>query len=169
VRSGERIKPVIPATAWIADTARVCGHVTLGEHVSVWFGAVIRAEDEAVTVGENTNVQDGAVLHVSRGFPCVVGANVTIGHQAIVHGCTVEDGVLIGMGAIVLDGATIGRGAIVAAGTLVPPGMVVPPETLVLGVPAKIIGPLDEQKRQLAQRGVDNYVHHKEAYRQGVY
>jgi carbonic anhydrase/acetyltransferase-like protein (isoleucine patch superfamily) len=114
-------------------------------------------------------VQDGAVLHVSQGFPCVVGANVTIGHQAIVHGCTVEDGVLIGMGAIVLDGAVIGRGAIVAAGTVVPPGMKVPPEALVLGVPAKIMGPLDESKRPLAQRGVDNYVHHKEAYRQGIY
>ena len=167
--SGECVKPTIPETAWVADTARVRGRVTLGEHVSVWFGAVIRAEDEAVTVGNNTNVQDGAVLHVSQGFPCVVGANVTIGHQAIVHGCTVEDGVLIGMGAIVLDGAVIGQGAIVGAGTVVPPGMVVPPQTLVLGVPAKIIGPLDEAKQQLAQRGVDNYVHHKEAYRQGIF
>ena len=169
MKNVETIKPIIPDTAWIADTARVRGNVTLGEHVSVWFGAVIRAEDEPVTVGDNTNIQDGAVLHISVGFPCQVGANVTIGHQAIVHGCTVEDGVLIGMGAIVLDGAVIGRGAIVAAGALVPPGMVVPPETMVVGVPAKNLGPLNEAKKRLAQQGVDNYVHHKEAYRRGVY
>jgi carbonic anhydrase/acetyltransferase-like protein (isoleucine patch superfamily) len=169
VEKAERIRPVIPQAAWIADTARVHGFVTLGEHVSVWFGAVIRAEVEAVTVGDNTNVQDGAVLHVSQGFPCVVGANVTIGHQAIIHGCTIEDGVLIGMGAIVLDGAVIERGAIVAAGTVVPPGMVVPAESLALGLPAKIVGPLGEARQQLAQRGVDNYLHHKEAYRRGIY
>ncbi len=165
----ESIKPTIPKTAWLADTARVRGRVTLGEHVSVWFGAVIRAEDEPVVVGDNSNIQDGALLHISQGFPCHVGANVTIGHQAIVHGCTVEDGVLIGMGAIVLDGAVIGRGAIVAAGAVVPPGMIVPPETMVVGVPAKVIGPLDEAKKQLAQRGVKNYMHHKEAYRRGKY
>ena len=165
----ESIKPIIPPTAWLADTARVRGRVTLGEHVSVWFGAVIRAEDEPVTVGDNSNIQDGALLHISQGFPCHVGANVTIGHQAIVHGCTVEDGVLIGMGAIVLDGAVIGRGAIVAAGAVVPPGMIVPPETMAVGVPAKVIGPLDEAKKRLAQRGVENYMHHKEAYRRGEY
>lgn len=169
MESGEKIRPIIPETAWIADTAQVRGRVTLGQHVSVWFGAVIRAEDESVTVGDNTNIQDGALLHISQGFPCKVGANVTIGHQAIIHGCTVEDGVLIGMGAIVLDGAVIGRGAIVAAGALVPPGMVVPPETMVVGVPAKNVGHLDEAKKQLAQRGVDNYLHHKEAYRRGEY
>jgi carbonic anhydrase/acetyltransferase-like protein (isoleucine patch superfamily) len=106
---------------------------------------------------------------ITRKLVHVAGQGPAQGHQAIVHGCTVEDGVLIGMGAIVLDGAVIGQGAIVAAGTLVPPGMVVPPQTLAMGVPAKIMGPLDEAKRQLAQRGVDNYVHHKEAYRQGIY
>ena len=165
----ESIKPIIPPTAWLADTAQVRGRVTLGEHVSVWFGAVIRAEAEPVVVGANSNIQDGALLHISQGFPCHVGANVTIGHQAIVHGCTVEDGVLIGMGAIVLDGAVIGRSAIVAAGAVVPPGMIVPPETMVVGVPAKVIGPLDEAKKQLAQRSVKNYMHHKEAYRRGKY
>jgi carbonic anhydrase/acetyltransferase-like protein (isoleucine patch superfamily) len=163
------IKPTIPPTAWIADTASVHGRVTLGEHVSVWFNATIRAEDEPVTVGDRTNIQDGAVLHISKGFPCVVGSDVTIGHQAIVHGCTVEDDVLIGMGAIVLDGAHIGRGSIVGAGALVPPGMQVPPGMMVMGVPAKIIGEVKEGQRPLAQLGVQNYLHHKEAYRRGEY
>ena len=92
------VRPTIPDTAWIADTATVRGDVTLGEHVSVWFAAVIRGDEAPVSVGDNSNVQDGAVLHVSAGFPCVVGANVTIGHGAIVHGCRVDDGALIGMG-----------------------------------------------------------------------
>ena len=104
------IAPIIPDTAWIADTATVRGDVTLGEDVSVWFGAVLRGDEAPITVGDRTNVQDGAVLHVSAGFPCIVGADVTIGHGAVVHGCTVEDGALIGIRAVVLDGAVIGAG-----------------------------------------------------------
>ncbi len=165
----EKIVPTVPETAWIADTARVRGDVTLGEHVSVWFSAVIRGDEAPVQVGDRTNIQDGAILHVSIGFPCVVGNDVTIGHSAIVHGCTVEDGVLIGMGSIVLDGARVGKGAIVGAGAVVPPGMQVPPETLVLGIPAKVIGPLDEQKKQAGQHAVNNYLKRKEAYREGKY
>lgn len=161
--------PIIPKSAWVAETATVRGDVMLGEDVSVWFSAVIRGDEEPIRVGARSNVQDGAVLHVSADFPCVVGESVTIGHNAIVHGCTVEDGALIGMGATVLDGAVIGRGALVGAGALVPPGMVVPPEVLVLGVPAKVIGPLSEKQRGTGQTAVSNYVKRKEAYRRGEF
>ncbi|MCL4266600.1 MAG: gamma carbonic anhydrase family protein [Anaerolineae bacterium] len=164
-----KISPTIATSAWVADTAVVRGHVTLAENVSVWFGAVLRGDEEPITVGENSNIQDGAVLHVSAGFPCVVGRNVTIGHRAIVHGCTVEDGALVGMGAIVLDGAHIGAGAMVAAGAVVSPGMQVPPGKLVLGVPARIFGPLSASQRELGPRAVQNYVARKEAYRTGQY
>jgi carbonic anhydrase/acetyltransferase-like protein (isoleucine patch superfamily) len=163
------IEPIISPSAWIADTATVRGNVTLGEEVSVWFSAVIRGDEAPVTVGDRTNVQDGAILHVSCGFPCVVGSDVTIGHGAIVHGCTVEDGALIAMHATVLDGATIGAGAMVGAGAVVPPGMQVPPGTLALGVPAKIVGPLDEAKRAYLKLAAASYVARKEEYRNGKY
>ncbi len=162
-------EPTIPETCWIADTATVRGKVTLGENVSVWFGAVIRGDEDLVAIGTGSNVQDGAVLHVTAGFPCHVGSNVTIGHRAIVHGCTIKDGALIGMGAIVLDGATIGMGAMVGAGAVVPPGMVVPAGTLALGVPAKVVGVLNERQQQMAQIAAAHYVERKEEYRNGKY
>ncbi len=165
----KKIVPIIPDTAWIADTATVRGNVTLGEDVSVWFGAVLRGDEAPIIVGNESNVQDGAVLHVSADFPCKVGNRVTIGHRAIVHGCTIEDNVLIGMGAIVLDGAHVGAGAVIGAGALVAPGMEVPPYSLVLGVPAKVRGELDAQKRQMNETAVNNYLARKEAYRQGIY
>lgn len=167
--NNHKISPIIPETAWVADTAVVRGRVALGEHVSIWFGAVLRGDDEPITIGDNSNVQDGAVLHVSEGYPCVVGRNVTIGHRAIVHGCTVEDGALIGMGAIVLDGAHIGAGAMIAAGAVVSPGMDVPPGKLVLGVPARLFGPLSPSQKELGPRAVRNYIARKEAYRAGDY
>ncbi|NKQ36104.1 MAG: gamma carbonic anhydrase family protein [Chloroflexi bacterium] len=164
-----QITPVIPKTAWVADTAVIRGNVTLGEDVSIWFGAALRGDEAPIRVGAQSNVQDGAVLHVSNGFPCVVGRRVTIGHRAIVHGCTVEDGALIGMGAIVLDGARVGAGAVVAAGAVVSPGMDIPPGTLVLGVPARVFGPLNEKQKQMGETAVANYLANKEAYRQGKF
>lgn len=164
-----KIEPTIPATAWIAPTATVRGKVTLGEHVSVWYGAVIRGDEAEVRVGNGSNIQDTAVLHVSSGFPCIVGDNVTVGHGAIVHGCTVEDGALIGMRATVLDGAVIGAGAMVGAGPVVPPGMVVPPHTLVMGIPAKVMGELNERQRAMTLLAPAHYVERKEEYRDGTY
>ncbi len=160
-------RPSLPPSAWIADTATVRGDVTLGEDVSVWFGAVLRGDEAPITVGDRTNIQDGAVLHVSAGFPCVVGCEVTIGHGAVVHGCTVEDGALIGIRATVLDGAVIGEGAVVGAGAVVPPGMHLPPGMLALGVPAKVVGPLTDAQRSAGPRAVGNYMIRKEAYREG--
>ncbi|RMH00386.1 MAG: gamma carbonic anhydrase family protein [Chloroflexi bacterium] len=165
----ERVRPFIPKTAWIADTARVRGNVRLGEHVSVWFGAVIRGDEAPIEVGDETNVQDGAILHVSAGFPCTIGRRVTIGHGAVVHGCVVEDGALIGMRATVLDGARVGAGAMVGAGAVVPPGMEIPPGMLALGVPARVVGPLSEKQKLASETAVVHYLERKEQYRQGIY
>jgi carbonic anhydrase/acetyltransferase-like protein (isoleucine patch superfamily) len=162
-------RPLIPETTWVAETAVIRGDVTLGEHVSVWFGAVLRGDEAPIVVGAETNIQDGAVLHVSNGAPCRIGRQVTIGHRAIVHGCTVADGALIGMGAIVLDGAHIGTGAIVGAGAVVPPGMIVPPESMVLGVPARITGQVTPAQKKLRKQPVENYLVRKEAYRRGQF
>ena len=161
--------PTIPPSAWIAGTATVRGNVTLGEDVSVWFAAVLRGDEAPITIGDRTNIQDGAVVHVSAGFPCVVGREVTIGHGAVVHGCTVEDGALIGIRATVLDGAVIGAGAVVGAGAVTPPDMYVPPGMLALGVPAKVVGPLTDAQRSAGPRAVGNYMVRKEAYRDGKY
>lgn len=160
-------RPQIAASAWIADNAIVRGDVTLGEDVSVWFGAVLRGDVAPITVGAGTNIQDNAVVHVSRDYPCRIGANVTIGHGAVVHGCTIDDGALIGIRATVLDGAHIGAGALVAAGALVPQGMEVPPGTLAMGIPARIVGPLSDAQRELVARDAPAYAERKEAYRRG--
>ena len=122
----------------MADNATVCGDVKVGKDSSIWFGAVLRAECEPLRIGDRTNVQDNVVVHIDSGFPVTIGSDVTVGHGAVVHGCTVEDGVLIGMGSTILNGAVIGEGSVVAAGALVLEGAVVPPYSLVAGVPAKV-------------------------------
>lgn len=138
VMAVEDRSPVIDEGSWLAPTATVVGAVTLRPGASVWYGAVLRADSEAVTVGKNTNIQDGAVLHADPGFPCHLGAGVTVGHGAIVHGATIGDGSLVGMGARVLNGARIGRRSLVAAGALVPEGFACPDEVLLVGSPAKV-------------------------------
>lgn len=162
-------KPVIPESAWVAETAVIRGHVILGQEVSVWFGAVMRGDEAPITIGDRTNIQDGVVLHVSENYPCIIGADVTVGHRAVVHGCTVEDGVLIGMGAIILDGAVIGEGSVIGAGAVVAPHTQVPPHTLMLGVPARPKGTVSEAQRKRGQTAVNNYLKRKEHYRQGLY
>lgn len=124
---------------WIADSARVLGDVRLAPQTSIWFGAVVRADQETITIGARSNVQDNAVLHADPGYPLLIGSDVSIGHAAVCHGCTLEDGVLVGMGAVVLNGAVIGQGSTVAAGAVVPAGMEVPAGMLVAGVPAKVL------------------------------
>jgi carbonic anhydrase/acetyltransferase-like protein (isoleucine patch superfamily) len=157
--------PVVPASAWVHPTATVIGDVTLGADVSVWPSAVIRGDRDAISIGAGSNVQDGAVLHCDPGLPLRIGERVTIGHRAVVHGCTIEDGALIGIGAIVLNGATIGFGALIAAGAVVAEGQVIPPETLVVGVPAKVLRPLSDEQRDRVKRGYLTYVGLKELYR----
>ncbi|MEU2337391.1 gamma carbonic anhydrase family protein [Streptomyces sp. NPDC006654] len=141
-------EPEIEDEVFVAPTASVIGDVTLKAGASVWYGAVIRGDVEKITVGAQANVQDNATLHADPGFPVRVGERVSIGHNAVVHGATVEDDCLIGMGATVLNGAVIGAGSLVAAQALVPQGMVVPAGSLVAGVPAKVRRELSEEERQ---------------------
>ena len=144
VREFDGVAPRLGPGVWVAPTAAVVGDVFLGEDVSIWYGAVLRGDVERVRVGPRSNVQDGAVLHVTAGrFPCVVGEVVTVGHRAVVHGCEVGDGALIGIGAVVLDGAQIGEEALVGAGALVPPGAEVPARALVVGTPARVVRTLE--------------------------
>ena len=159
--------PKIAPTAWIADSADVMGDVTLGEHVSIWFQAVVRGDVHWIKIGDHTNVQDGCVLHVSNGVaPLTIGARVTIGHKALLHGCTVGDDCLIGMGAVLLDHVEVGAGSVVAAGALLPPGKKYPPGHLILGSPAKAVRPLTpEERANMIDKGWQNYHGYVAEYR----
>ncbi|MFM9034285.1 MAG: gamma carbonic anhydrase family protein [Mycobacterium sp.] len=130
--------PEIDPEAWVAPNAGLIGQVRLAARASVWFSATLRAEAEPIDIGAGTNIQDGVAIHVDPEFPVRVGAGVSVGHNAVLHGCTVEDGALIGMGAIVLNGAVIGAGSLIAAGALIPQGVVIPPRSLVAGVPGRV-------------------------------
>ncbi|MCK1819029.1 gamma carbonic anhydrase family protein [Streptomyces sp. XM83C] len=141
-------EPKIDEDTFVAPTASVIGEVTLAAGASVWYGAVLRGDVERISVGAASNVQDNCTLHADPGFPVTVGERVSIGHNAVLHGATVEDDCLIGMGSTVLNGAVIGAGSLVAAQALVPQGMVVPPGSLVAGVPAKVRRELTEEERQ---------------------
>ncbi|MGV9621446.1 gamma carbonic anhydrase family protein [Streptomyces tendae] len=140
--------PKVDAESFVAPTASVVGDVTLHAGASIWYGAVLRGDVERISVGADSNVQDNCTLHADPGFPVTVGERVSIGHNAVLHGATVEDDCLIGMGATVLNGAVIGAGSLVAAQALVPQGMRVPPGSLVAGVPAKVKRELTEEERQ---------------------
>ena len=141
------LAPTVGQGAWIAPDARVIGRVSLGPEASVWFGAVLRGDVEPISVGPGTNVQEHCVLHTDEGFPLSVGPECTIGHRAILHGCTVGAGCLVGMGAIVLNGAVVGAGSLVGAGALVTEGTVIPEGSLVVGAPAKVRRSLDGAAR----------------------
>ncbi|MEU3986508.1 gamma carbonic anhydrase family protein [Streptomyces sp. NPDC026672] len=159
-------EPRIDAEAFVAPTASVIGDVTLHARASVWYGAVVRGDVERITVGASANVQDNATLHADPGFPVTVGERVSIGHNAVVHGATVEDDCLIGMGATVLNGAVIGAGSLVAAQALVPQGMVVPPGSMVAGVPAKVRRELSAEEREGVTLNGTLYADLAQAHRQ---
>lgn len=142
----------------LADTARVMGEVLLGRDVSVWYGALVRGDVAPITIGEGTNIQDNAVVHCDSGVPNDIGAHCTIGHSAVVHGRSIADGTLIGMGATVLGGAVIGAGCLVAAGAVVPPGLVVPDGMLVIGVPGKVVRPVNDKEREYLRWLAPHYV-----------
>lgn len=153
----EGISPELPPDGryWIAPNATVIGKVTLGEGVGIWFGVVIRGDQERITIGRDTNVQEHCVLHTDTGFPCTIGAGVTVGHRATVHGCTIGNNVLVGMGSIIINGAKIGDDSIVGAGALITEGKEFPPGSLILGSPAKVVRPLtmDEITRNRLSAG----------------
>jgi len=153
-----RKKPTIRSDVYIARGASVLGDVTLEAHSSVWYGAVLRGDINRIVVGEYSNIQDNAVVHLAEDFPCLIGKWVTVGHSAIVHACTVEDECLIGMGSIVLDGAVIGAQSIVGANALVTTGTIIPPGSLVLGSPAKVVRSLSFEERAGLKTWAEKYV-----------
>jgi carbonic anhydrase/acetyltransferase-like protein (isoleucine patch superfamily) len=154
---------------FIHPLAFVCGDVSLGNRASVWPFAVLRGDTARIAVGDDSNVQDGSVLHVDEGVPCIVGARVAIGHRAVVHGATIEDDCLIGMGAILLNHVSVGRGSIVAAGALCPEGMQIPPESLVMGVPARIVRSTTPAERERIARTVASYVALQQRHARGEF
>jgi carbonic anhydrase/acetyltransferase-like protein (isoleucine patch superfamily) len=143
--------------AWIAPTAVVIGNVLLGHDVSIWFGAVLRGDDDRIEIGQGSNVQDNAVLHVDPGHSILIGRECTIGHRAVVHGCCIGDGTLIGMGAIVLNGARIGKGCLIGAGALVTEGKHIPDHSMVLGAPGKVVREVDAETRAGLVAGAASY------------
>jgi carbonic anhydrase/acetyltransferase-like protein (isoleucine patch superfamily) len=150
--------PEIDASAYIADSASLIGKVTVEANASVWDGVTIRGDNERILVGENSNVQEGTVMHTDMGYPMVIGKNVTIGHQAMLHGCTIGDGSLIGIQAVVLNGARIGKGCLVGAGALVTEGKEFPDHSLILGTPAKVVRTLTEEDLLRLQGNAASYV-----------
>lgn len=150
--------PSIHASAFVAPCANVIGKVSLASNASVWFGATLRGDNERITIGANSNVQEAAVLHTDPGAPLTIGANVTVGHQAMLHGCTIGDGALIGIQAIILNGAVIGRGCLVGAGALVTEGKQFPDHMLIIGSPAKAVRPLTPEEITRLQESAASYV-----------
>ena len=151
------IRPQIDPTAWVAPTAVLIGNVIVEAGANIWFGAVLRGDNEAITVGAGSNVQENAVLHTDMGFPLTIGANCTIGHKAMLHGCTIEAGSLIGMGATLLNGAKIGAGSLVGACALVTEGKEIAPGSLVMGAPAKVVRELDAAAQARLLRSAEGY------------
>lgn len=164
---GDKI-PQVAETAWIAPTAVVVGAVTLGEGVSVWYGTVLRADNEPIAIGANSNIQDNCVFHVDAGKPVTIGEGVSVGHGAVIHGATIGDHVLVGMSATIMNLAEIGDECLIAAGALVTEGMVVPPRSLVAGVPSKVRRELTEAEIAKLHHNADIYVGHRELHRNGT-
>ena len=151
------VSPEIDATAWVAPSGQVIGNVRLGAGASVWFGAVLRGDNEPITVGEGTNIQENTVCHTDMGYPLSIGRDCTIGHRAMLHGCKIEDESLIGMGATVLNGALIGRNCLIGACALITEGKEIPPGSLVLGSPGKVVRALSDEEIAGLQRSAAGY------------
>ena len=162
------IAPTLASGAWVADSAQVIGQVTLEENVSVWFGTVIRGDSEHIRIGRGSNIQDASVLHADTGVPLTLGENVTVGHQVMLHGCTVGDGTLIGIGAIVLNHAKIGKNCLVGAGALVTEGKEFPDGVMILGSPARVARQLTPEQIAGMQRIAKHYVDNAVRFRQGL-
>jgi carbonic anhydrase/acetyltransferase-like protein (isoleucine patch superfamily) len=151
--------PELGEDVLIAPGAWVIGDVKIGDRSSVWFNTIVRGDVHYIRIGSETNIQDNSTLHVTEGrFPLEMGDRITVGHRAVVHGCIVEDDCLIGMGAVIMDGARVGKGSLVAGGAVVPPGLVIPPGSMVMGVPAKVVRPLEEADQKLIRESAKHYV-----------
>jgi carbonic anhydrase/acetyltransferase-like protein (isoleucine patch superfamily) len=160
--------PRMAASAWVADNAQVMGDVVMGEDSSVWFGTTVRGDTETITIGRGSNVQDGSVLHADVGMPLTIGDFVTVGHQVMLHGCTVGDGSLIGIGAIVLNGAKIGKNCLVGAGSLVTEGKEFPDGSMIIGSPARVVKSLTPEQMDGLRQSAQHYIENARRYRQGL-
>ncbi len=160
--------PKLAGGAWVADSAQVIGHVELAENASVWFGAILRGDTELLKIGKGSNVQDGSVVHADVGFPVTLGENVTVGHQVMLHGCTIGDGSLIGIQAVVLNGAKIGKHCLVGAGALVTEGKEFPDGSMILGAPAQVVRQLTPEQIAKLQRSAEHYVANATRFKAGL-
>lgn len=159
------VSPQLADTAWVADNAQVIGNVKLGADASVWFGVTARGDTESISIGQGSNVQDGSVLHADVGLPLVVGDNVTVGHKVMLHGCTIGDETLIGIGAIVLNGAKIGKNCVVGAGALVTEGKAFPDGSMIIGSPAKAVRQLTPEQMEGLRLSAKHYIENAQRYR----
>ena len=150
---------------WIAPSANVIGEVILAKDASVWFNAVLRADNEPIYVGQGSNIQDGAIIHTDPGFSCVIGEKVTVGHMAMLHGCNIGDGSLIGIGSVILNGAKIGKNCIIGSKALVTEGMEIPDGSMVLGIPGKVKKILNDEEQSMLSIGADHYVENYKKYK----
>lgn len=162
------IRPQVSASAWVADSAQVIGRVELADDASIWFGVVIRGDTETITVGPRSNIQDMSVLHADVGMPLTVGEGVTVGHKVMLHGCTIGDNSLIGIGAVVLNGAKIGKNCLVGAGSLVTEGKEFPDGSLIVGSPARVVRPLSPEQIEGLRQSAQHYVKNACLYRAGL-
>jgi carbonic anhydrase/acetyltransferase-like protein (isoleucine patch superfamily) len=162
------VAPVVSGSTWVAESAQVIGDVALEEDVSVWFGTVIRGDVESIRIGRRTNIQDMSVLHADVGMPLTLGDDVTVGHQVMLHGCTIGDGSLIGIGAVVLNGAKIGKGCLVGAGSLVTEGKEFPDGSMILGSPAKVVRQLTPEQLKGLLQSAQHYVDNARRFRLGL-
>ena len=162
------IAPQIDPTAWVAPDANVIGKIVLEAGSSVWFGATLRGDNEEIRLGKNSNIQENCVLHTDMGYPLVIGANCTIGHKAMLHGCTIGEGSLIGMGATILNGAKIGRGCLIGAGALVTEGKEIPDGSLVMGAPGKVVRTLDAAAQARLIQSAESYRDNARRFRAGL-
>jgi carbonic anhydrase/acetyltransferase-like protein (isoleucine patch superfamily) len=164
-RVGEKT-PQLADSVWIAPNATVSGDVRLAENVSIWWNAVLRGDNDPITIGVNTNIQDGSVLHTDEGIPLTLGRDITVGHMVMLHGCTVGDGSLIGMGSILLNGATIGKNCLIGAGSLIPEGKSIPDRSLVVGSPGRVVRELTDEDIARIAYSARHYVLNAQRYRQ---
>ena len=163
------VSPRLAESAWVADSAQVMGNVVLGEDTSVWFGTVVRGDTESITIGAGSNIQDASVLHADIGQPLVIGERVTVGHQVMLHGCTIGDESLIGIGAIVLNGAKIGKNCLVGAGALVTEGKEFPDGSMIIGSPAKAVRELTAQQIEGLRQSAQHYIDNARRYHNGLH
>ena len=163
---GDKKLKTVDDNFWIAPNASVIGDVNLERDASIWFNAILRADNEPITIGEGSNVQDGAIIHTDPGYACNIGKKVTVGHMAMLHGCSIGDGSLIGIGSVVLNGAKIGRNCIIGSKALVTEGMEVPDGSMVLGIPGKIKKTLTEEEQSVVPLGAEHYIDNYKKYNQ---